>query len=61
MINVVSHPLVQEELAKLRSPGIDSADFRRGMIKIGRWISYEFAETLQTEEFEVETPLGTKR
>lgn len=61
MINVVSHPLVQEELAKLRSPGIDSADFRRGMIKIGRWISYEFAETLQTEEFEVETPLGTSK
>ncbi|KAF5089314.1 uracil phosphoribosyltransferase [Methanobacterium aggregans] len=61
MIKVVSHPLVQEELAKLRSSGIDGADFRRGMIKIGRWIGYEFAETLPTEEFEVETPLGISK
>ncbi|AEG19034.1 uracil phosphoribosyltransferase [Methanobacterium paludis] len=59
MIKKVDHLLVQEKLTKIREKGINSVHFRAGMIEIGRLISYKFANTLEAETIQVETPLGT--
>ncbi len=59
MIKKVDHLLVQEKLSRIREKGISSVHFRAGMIEIGRLISYEFANTLETKTIQVETPLGT--
>ncbi len=58
MLKIVDHLLVQEKLTKIRKKGINSAHFRKGIIEIGRLMSYEFANTLEKEEVIVETPLG---
>lgn len=59
MLKIVDHLLVQEKLTKIRKKGISSARFRKGIIEIGRLMSYEFANTLEKEEIRVQTPLGT--
>lgn len=59
MIKKVDHLLVQEKLSRIREKGINSVHFRAGMIEIGRLISYKFANTLEAETIQVETPLGT--
>ena len=58
MLKIVDNLLVQEKLTKIRKKGINSAHFRKGIIEIGRLMSYEFANTLEKEEVIVETPLG---
>jgi uracil phosphoribosyltransferase len=58
MLKIVDHLLVQEKLTKIRKKGINSARFRKGIIEIGRLMSYEFANTLEKENIIVETPLG---
>ncbi|MCK9150569.1 uracil phosphoribosyltransferase [Methanobacterium alcaliphilum] len=58
MLKIIDHLLVQEELTKIRKKGIASAKFRRGIIEIGRLLAYEFVNTLEKEDTEVETPLG---
>lgn len=57
-VNYVDHLLVQDKLTDIRRSGISGAEFRAGMIEIGRFISYEFANTLEKEKIEVKTPLG---
>lgn len=57
-INCVDHLLVQDTLANIRRSGISGAKFRSGMIEIGRFMSYEFANTLEKENITVKTPLG---
>ena len=61
MIKKVDHLLVQEKLTRIREKGINSVHFRAGMIEIGRLISYKFANTLEAETIQVETPLGTSK
>ncbi|MBI5679852.1 MAG: uracil phosphoribosyltransferase [Methanobacterium sp.] len=58
MLKIVDHLLVLEILTKIRKKGIKSAHFRNGIIEIGRLMSYEFANTLEKEDVNVETPLG---
>lgn len=58
MLKIVDHLLVMETLTKIRKKGIKSAHFRNGIIEIGRLMSYEFANSLEKEDIEVETPLG---
>ncbi len=43
----------------LRRSGISPTSFRSIMIEIGRFMSYEFADTLEKEFLTVKTPLGT--
>jgi uracil phosphoribosyltransferase len=38
--------------------GISRANFRAGLIELGKFISYEFANTLEKEYLTVKTPLG---
>ena len=58
MINIIDHLILQEKLTLIRREGIDKIHFRSGMIEIGRFIGYHFADTLEKEEIEVKTPLG---
>lgn len=58
MIRIIDHLLVQEKLTTIRREGIDSIQFRGGIIEIGRWLAYELSDTLEKEELSVQTPLG---
>ena len=58
VLKVLEHLPLQEMLTKIRRSGINGTHFRAGMIDIGRFISYEFAKTLETEYVNVQTPLG---
>ena len=59
VVNELDYLLIQDRLAMLRRSGISATNFRSIMIEIGRYISYEFADTLEKESIIVETPLGT--
>ncbi|WP_238374178.1 uracil phosphoribosyltransferase [Methanothermobacter thermautotrophicus] len=59
MLRVIDNLIVREKLTTIRCRGIDPASFRRGVTDIGRYMAYEFADTLKWREVEVETPLGT--
>lgn len=58
VLKQVDHLLVQDRLTMIRRSGISGTNFREGMIEIGRFISYEFADTLEKEYLTVKTPLG---
>lgn len=57
-INLLDHLPLQDRVTKLRRSGIKGSDFRRFMIEIGMFMSYEFAKTLNQEKIIVKTPLG---
>ena len=59
VLKELDHILIQDRLTMLRRSGISSTSFRSIMIEIGRFMSYEFADTLEKEFLTVETPLGT--
>ncbi|BAW31836.1 MAG TPA: uracil phosphoribosyltransferase [Methanothermobacter sp.] len=58
MIKIIDNIIIQEKLGKIRRKGIDPAHFRHGLKEIGRYMAYEFADTLKHEKVEVQTPLG---
>jgi uracil phosphoribosyltransferase len=59
MLKVVDHLLVQDRLTMIRRSGISRANFRAGLIELGKFISYEFANTLEKQYLTVKTPLGS--
>ncbi len=61
VLKLVDHLLVQDKLTTMRKSGISGSDFRANMIEIGRFISYEFADTLDKENLKVKTPLGISK
>jgi len=58
MLRVIDKLVVREILTGIRRRGIDPASFRKGISNIGRYMAYEFADTLRWREVDVETPLG---
>lgn len=58
MLRVIDNLVVREILTGIRKRGIDPASFRKGISDIGRYMAYEFADTLRWREVDVETPLG---
>ncbi|MGZ7107978.1 MAG: uracil phosphoribosyltransferase [Methanobacterium sp.] len=58
MLKIVDHALVLENLTRIRDKNIDRINFRSGIIEIGRLMGYEFADTLEKEPVNVQTPLG---
>lgn len=61
MIKEVEHLLVQDKLTLIRRSGISGPNFRSAMIEIGRFMSYEFADSLEKQSLYVTTPLGTAK
>lgn len=53
----VDHPLVRHKLTLLRSVDCDTAQFRALVEEISNLLTYEATKDLETEPFEIETPL----
>jgi len=58
ILNKVDHLLVQDIITKIRGSKINRSNFRANMMELGRFMSYEFADTLEKKSVTVETPLG---
>lgn len=56
---LVSHPLVQVKLARLRNKQTGTAEFRRLMREIAVPLAYEAIRDLPTQAREIETPLAS--
>ncbi len=50
-------PFLMEILTELRDKNTDSIAFRKGLVKIGRYMGYELTKTMEFEKIKVETPL----
>lgn len=57
-VTVVDHPMVVEQLTLARDKRTNQVAFRKAIYRLGRYMAYEFLRTLDTQETEVETPLG---
>lgn len=57
-VNVVSHPIVNAELSKLRQISTSSKDFREGIRHISFILGIEATRTLEESTFNGETPVG---
>ena len=58
MLKKVDHLLVQDMITLIRRSDISRSNFRDNMIELGRFMSYEFADTLEKSTVSIETPLG---
>ncbi|WP_297489068.1 uracil phosphoribosyltransferase [Thermococcus sp.] len=54
-------PFIAEILTGLRDRRTDSISFRKGLVKLGRYMGYELTKTMGVREIEVETPLEKTR
>ncbi|HIH96700.1 MAG TPA: uracil phosphoribosyltransferase [Thermoplasmata archaeon] len=57
-ITVVDAPLIRDELTKMRDKNTGSIAFRKGLVHIGRYFSYEITKSFDWVEKEVKTPLA---
>jgi len=58
-VNVITHPLVQHHLTRLRDKRTEPQEFRRVMDLITALMVYEAIRSLRSRELTVETPLET--
>ena len=54
----VSHPLIQNHLARLRDVSTPPAEFRRLIQRLAALLAYEATKDLQVESIDVQTPLA---
>lgn len=57
-VNVVTHPLAQQILTRLRDYNTPPNEFRRRALELSQFLAYEAMRDLTTREAGVETPLG---
>ena len=57
-IHVVSHPLVQHKLTKMRDKETSSANFRRLLREIGLLLGYDATRDLPLVKTHIETPVA---
>ncbi|SFM28041.1 uracil phosphoribosyltransferase [Methanolobus profundi] len=50
-------PYLMEILTLLRSKGTENIKFRKGLVKLGRYMGYEFTKTMDFKKVKIETPL----
>lgn len=50
-------PFLMEVLTELRDKNTDSISFRKGLVKLGRYMGYELTKTMEFEKIKVKTPL----
>lgn len=58
-VKIVDNPLAQEILTTLRDKNTGQIQFRKGLVKLGRYMGYEIAKTMEYKIVEVETPTGS--
>ncbi|MCL5788440.1 MAG: uracil phosphoribosyltransferase [Candidatus Marsarchaeota archaeon] len=57
-LNVLDRPFAKHILTQLRSVDTDQVNFRKNMVRLGRILGYEIADSLGSVEVEVQTPLA---
>jgi uracil phosphoribosyltransferase len=57
----MDHPMVMEQLALVRDKHTNQVAFRKAIYRLGRFMAYEFLRTMETQEIDVETPLGPSK
>lgn len=55
---VMKHPLIDHKMAKIRDKDTNSKEFRESVSELGALLTYEVTRDLETNQVEVETPLG---
>ncbi len=50
-------PFIMEILTELRNKDTGPIAFRKGLVKLGRYMGYEITKTMETERIRIETPL----
>lgn len=58
MVNLLENKMIQDNIRRIRTEGIKNRNFRHGVTKLGEYMAYEFADTLDKEEVKIQTPLG---
>lgn len=53
----IEHPILKHKLSILRKKQTNSIGFRGILGELSKFLAYEYAKRLETEEFEIETPL----
>ncbi len=57
-VQVCEHPLIQQQLTRLRDYQTPTAEFRRTAIQMGKALVYEAMRDLNSRETSIETPVG---
>ena len=57
-VHVVKHPLIDHKLAFLRDKNTDSAEFRRIVVELSKFLAFEATKDLKLKEAEIETPIA---
>jgi uracil phosphoribosyltransferase len=60
-VTVIKHPMALEQITLARNKQSSQITFRKSIFRLGRLLAYEFINTLDTEEFDMETPLKKTR
>lgn len=60
-VTVITHPLVQQNLARLRDQATQPEEFRRAMGEVAALMVYEATRTFGTRTISVQTPLAKTR
>ena len=60
-VTVIDHPLVQNNLTRLRDHRTPSSEFRRLVSEVATLMIYEATRTLEVEPLNVRTPVGKAR
>lgn len=55
---IMSHPLINHKMAKIRDKATNAKEFRESVSEIGALLTYEVTRDLDTKEVEIETPIG---
>ena len=57
-VNIITHPLILEELTRLRAKETKKFEFRQGLRRMGELLSYELLRGAKLAETEVQTPIA---
>ncbi|MEM0091895.1 MAG: uracil phosphoribosyltransferase [Saccharolobus sp.] len=57
---IIDKPITLHILTQLRDRNTDQISFRKNLVKLGRILGYEIANTLDYEIIEIENPLGIR-
>ena len=60
-VTVITHPLVQHNLTRLRDERTDPETFRRSLAEVATLMVYEATRSFETEPIKVRTPLADTR
>ena len=61
MLHLCKNNLIEQELSILRNKNSDGITFRKSLVRMGRYVGYEIANTMDVKDIEIETPLARCR